>query len=280
MEVVELRFLLMLLGYPPDYRIPLANVRPTEKLSERNRACRQLCDRGLIDISDEVLRFKTSPAGKALLNLDSAQLPVSDVERLALNEGLHETVTPGQALKGVPSEERQAILSSLTDRGLIQAETRIKDVWLTDAGQLFLQYECQPQGNPTISLNLLANYLAFLRRAYAQSMNQDGIPSTQSLRWKKSTKPTDTDILKMIQALDHELGTDNYLPIFHVRHSLQPPLSRDELDQALYRLQRNDEIDLSSLQEAIAYEAEQVDAGIPQDIGGPLFFITLLNNST
>lgn len=276
MEVVELRFLLIMLGNPPDYRVPLSNIRPAEKLSERNRACRQLRDRGLIDASDDVLRFKTTPAGKALLGLDAAQLPVSDMELLALKAGSQGTVTPGQALKGMANENRQAILTSLANRGLIQAEMRIQDVWLTEAGRLFLQYECNPQGNPTISLNLLSNYLGFMRRAYAQSIEQNGHHPIQSLRWKKSTKPTDDEVLQMIQLLDHELGTENYLPIFHLRYSFQPPLTRDELDQALYRLQRNDMIDLSSLQEAIAYTPEQLDAGIPQDIGGPLFFITCL----
>ncbi|MEL6321843.1 MAG: hypothetical protein AAFQ57_14530, partial [Cyanobacteria bacterium J06626_14] len=61
--------------------------------------------------------------------------------------------------------------------------------------------------------------------------------------------------------------------------SLQPPLTRDELDQALYRLQRNDMIELSSLQESAAYSSEQVDSGLKQDIGGPLFFITFLETS-
>ncbi|MEM9449365.1 MAG: hypothetical protein AAGA75_12630 [Cyanobacteria bacterium P01_E01_bin.6] len=278
MEVVELRFLLMMLGYPPDYRVALSNIRPAEKLSERNRACRQLVDRRLIDCSTEVMRFKTTPAGKALLKLDAARLPVSDVERLILKAGLAETVTPGQALKGVHDNERQSMLSSLAERGFIQTETRIQDVWLTTSGQLFLQYECVPQGNPTISLNLLSNYLGFLRRAYAQSLDSDSLSIAQTLRWKKSTKPHDDEIHQMIRAIDHELGTNNYLPIFHVRSSLQPPLTRDELDQALYRLQRNDVIDLSSLQEAVTYSSEQIEAGIPQDIGGPLFFITLLEN--
>ncbi|MEM7770426.1 MAG: hypothetical protein AAF327_07940 [Cyanobacteria bacterium P01_A01_bin.37] len=278
MEVVELRFLLMMLGYPPDYRVALSNIRPAEKLSERNRACRQLVDRRLIDCSTEVMRFKTTPAGKALLRLDAARLPVSDVERLILKAGLAETVTPGQALKGVHDNERQSMLSSLAERGFIQTETRIQDVWLTTSGQLFLQYECVPQGNPTISLNLLSNYLGFLRRAYAQSLDSDSLSIAQTLRWKKSTKPHDDEIHQMIRAIDHELGTNNYLPIFHVRSSLQPPLTRDELDQALYRLQRNDVIDLSSLQEAVTYSSEQIEAGIPQDIGGPLFFITLLEN--
>lgn len=76
--------------------------------------------------------------------------------------------------------------------------------------------------------------------------------------------------MQIIRDLDRQLGTDNYLPIFHLRQKFQPPLSREQLDQLLYRLQRNDRIDLSSLQEVSAYTPEQIDAGIPQDIGGPL----------
>jgi hypothetical protein len=276
MEVVELKFLLMLLGYPPDYRVALSNIRPTEKLSERNRACRQLIARGLIDCSTEILRFKASSAGKALIKHDSAKLPISDEELLVINAGLHETVTPGQALKGVSDHERQTLLKSLTDRGLIQSETRIQDVWLTPSGQLFLQYECEPQGNSTISLNLLSNYLGFLRRAFATSTDMNTPSTLQTLRWKTSAKPTDDDIVQMIRKLDHEIGTSNYLPIFYLRQSVQPPLMRDELDQVLYRLQRHDVIELSSLQETAAYSPEQIEAGIKQDIGGALFFITLL----
>ena len=90
---------------------------------------------------------------------------------------------------------------------------------------------------------------------------------------KPSDKPNDEGVLKTIRDLDRELGTENYLPIFHLRQKLQPPLSRHELDSALYRLEEQDLIELSSLQEAIHYTSEQIDAGIPQEIGGPLFFI-------
>ena len=86
-------------------------------------------------------------------------------------------------------------------------------------------------------------------------------------------KPTDSEILAMIKDLDHKLGTDNYLPIFHLREKLQPSLSRTEVDRALYRLEKSDQIELSSLQEVRCYTLEQIEAGIPQNIGGRLFFI-------
>jgi hypothetical protein len=86
---------------------------------------------------------------------------------------------------------------------------------------------------------------------------------------------SDEEILQLIEKLDRELGTDNYLPIFHLREKLQPPFSRDELDKALYRLQASDRIDLSSLLDPAPYTPEQIDAGILQKVGGSLFFITV-----
>jgi hypothetical protein len=79
--------------------------------------------------------------------------------------------------------------------------------------------------------------------------------------------------LQIIQNLDQELGTGNYLPIFHLRQKLQPPLSREDLEEALYRLEGNDQIELSALVEASRYSKEQINAGIKQRTGSPLFFI-------
>ncbi|NEP40021.1 MAG: hypothetical protein F6K35_12565 [Okeania sp. SIO2H7] len=87
-----------------------------------------------------------------------------------------------------------------------------------------------------------------------------------------TTAPTDDEILEVIKTLDYEHGTDNYLPIYLYRGAL-PTLTRKEQDNALYHLAASDRIELSTLQEVRAYTPEQVDAGIPQDIGGRLFFI-------
>lgn len=84
---------------------------------------------------------------------------------------------------------------------------------------------------------------------------------------------SDEDILATIYQLDQELGTDNYLPIFHLREKLQGSMSRSELDQALYRLQKNQKIKLKSLEEVLYYSPEYFEAAIPQDQGWALFFI-------
>ena len=87
-----------------------------------------------------------------------------------------------------------------------------------------------------------------------------------------SVSVSDDDILQTIAALDEEHLTDNYLPIYLYRQAF-PQLTREQQDQTLYRLCADSRIDLSTLQEVRSYTPEQIKAGIPQDIGGPLFFI-------
>jgi predicted transcriptional regulator len=85
--------------------------------------------------------------------------------------------------------------------------------------------------------------------------------------------PSDEDILQLIYQLDRELGTENYLPIFHVREQLKDLFSREELDQVLYRLQAKQQIQLKSLEEVIHYSPEYFEAAIPQEQAWSLFFI-------
>jgi len=108
---------------------------------------------------------------------------------------------------------------------------------------------------------MLADYLDLMRSCLSGKTTQK--------------KPTDVEILNKIKELDLEYNTDNYLPIFHLRNEFQPPLSRAELDGALYRLQAEDKIDLSTLAEVDAYTPAEINAGIPQIVGGSLFFITV-----
>ena len=319
MEVVELKFLLALLAYPPDYHTALSELRPTESRSDRNRACRQLRDRNLIGCSDEIIQFKTSASGNALIKLVSAssksassnakpaaksskaakakkkgqaaqkkmakgktvkskaassanELSVTRDELKALNAGTNGFITPGKAMKGVNPQKRQKILQELDTRGLIQSETQIKDVWLTPQGREFLIKDCHPDGNHTVSFNFLRNCMDFFRGELKRGPAVTG--TDPSIQWTQSTKPDEADVLAMILTLDEATNSQNYLPLFHLRQALQPPLSQDELDQILYQLQRQDKIELGSLQDAIAYTPDQIKAGIPQDIGGPLFFVS------
>lgn len=301
MDLLELKFLLELLGFP-DYRAPIAKIKPNPKTNaaERDNLCRSLRDRELVGFNFEVTLFSIAPPGKSLLKLDTSGLPIAPQELAVLEACSDSAITPAQT--GLPASERQAIVKGLAERGLIKAEkTQITEVWLTQRGQEYLLWEYNPSGSaPILSLDLLTNYLRFMRKSVRERLSGKSGDATATRESPAQTpaKPqgeppldrekegvvqetaaaslTDADILKAIRDLDRELGTDNYLPIYHLRQKLQPPLAREELDRALYRLQRNDKIELSSLQEAIAYTPEQIETGISQDVGGPLFFIIAL----
>ncbi|BAZ80698.1 transcription factor RcaD [Sphaerospermopsis kisseleviana CS-549] len=282
MDTNQLKFVLKLLGCP-NYRAGLSSSVFDAFKKDKNKICRDLKALELVDYSQEIATVKIKDAGQALLKLDSSQLPISDKELKVLEKigKSSKKIAPSEIkVSGLKSDERETILNVLNGRGLIEIEIKMKrvkaEVWLTPRGIEYLRDEfITNQGNkPTISLDLLGNYIRFLRKNLRHSEPVASVVSiSENSEIETISKPSDQQVLETIKKLDYELGTENYLPIFHLREKLQPPLSRDELDQALYRLQRNDLIDLSSLQEVSAYTPEQIDAGIPQNIGGQLFFI-------
>ena len=281
MDTIELKFVLKLLGCP-NYRSSLS-ASGFKSFKGKEKLCRDLGDYELVDFSREVASVKILPAGRALLKMSTEQLPITDkelkvLEKIGKSSG--KTAPSKLTVSSVKASEREAILETLSERGLIEVEKRLKktkaEVWLTERGQDYLRDEYTAKGtNPVISLDLLTNYLRFLRKFPHVQMDVHQEPLQKPTAVAPKSKLSDEEILQTIRHLDKELGTENYLPIFHLRQKLQPPLSREQLDQALYSLQRNNKIELSSLQEAIAYTPEQIDAGIPQDVGGALFFITV-----
>lgn len=278
MDVKELKFLLKLLGYP-DYRTSIANAQPNPKTkaSERDRIGRQLIERGLVDCTEEIKKLAIAPPGKSLLQADPATLPISEQELKVLKATAKGSISPGQTK--VAADQRQAVIQSLATRGFIKIiDKKFKEVWLTDRGKEFLRDEFESNSNSTIPIKMLTDYLRFLRKVKLpeKAALPQTSPAPETAVPVPTKKPSDEDILQLIRALDQELATDNYLPIFHLRQKLQPPLSRKELDQALYRLEGDEKIELSSLVDTNPYSDEQINAGIHQDIGCPLFFITYL----
>lgn len=267
---LELKFLLHLLMFP-DYRAPSAQIRPTAKTiaKERDRLCRNLRQKGLLDLEETVARFGLTAAGRTVLSLDRSILPITPDERLVLQSCRETLITPGQVQSKVPKDQRQRLIQTLAQRGLLKiAHQHIGDVWLTAAGKTFLREDCAPQGDtPVLSWTLMSSYVQFLRRSQA-TLGQAASISEDTL--------TPEALLETILTLDAALNTENYLPIYYLREQLQPPLSRQELDQQLYQLQRDDRIDLSTLQDVTQYRKHEVLAGIPQDIGGPLFFVSVV----
>jgi predicted transcriptional regulator len=279
METKELKFILKLLGCP-NYRTGLSSSIFDSFKSEKNKICRDLGELEYVDYSREIATVKILPPGQALLKLDSAQLPIDDkelkvLEKIGKSSG---KIAPSEIkVSSLKSDERDAILKTLSERGLIAIEIKMKrlkaEVWLTERGIEVLRDEYNPEGKANIDFNLLGNYVRFLRKNLRFKSEQVSTPDHVESYSDITSNISDEEILETIKKLDRELGTENYLPIFHLRQKLQPPLLRDDLDQALYRLQKSDKIDFSTLQESSAYTPEQIDAGIPQNIGGQLFFI-------
>ena len=277
MDTKELKFLLRLLGCE-NYRSSLSKIKPNDKTTavERDRICQNLQLRELVACSYEITKLKIAPAGKNLLEIDTAKLPITVQELKVLRACQKEKISPGKT--GIPTKERQEIIQNLVDRGLIDIDKKIKEVWISERGLEYLRDEYTDKGYQSIlSLDMLTNYLRFLRKSLRGKPEQGATlsPTTGESDVITIINLTDEDILQTIQKLDHELGTENYLPIFHVRQKLQPPLSRDELDKALYRLEEAERIELSTLADPDDYIPEQVDAGISQISGGSLFFITV-----
>ncbi|MGD2180528.1 hypothetical protein [Lusitaniella coriacea] len=269
MEVIELKFLLKLLGNE-GYKAPIGKLSPNAKTLARDRdnIGRGLKTREIVDFKEEILQFAIAPTGTAVLEIAAEQSLLTAQELKVLRACAQGTATPGKT--GVPAEERQAVIQNLRERGFIEAKkTQIKEVWLTERGKEVLAKEYDPVGggNLFLSKKMLGNYLHFLRKYFSSERAGESSPTNMT------EKPRDEEVLQLIIELDKELGTNNYLPIFHLRKKLQPPLSRDELDNALYRLEQQDKIELSSLAEVRNYSEEQLQEGIPQPIGGPLFFI-------
>ncbi|MBD2017176.1 hypothetical protein H6F96_24815 [Microcoleus sp. FACHB-53] len=273
METIELKFILKLLGFE-DYRAPLSKIElnSTPSEVEREEICRKLCERGLLVCSYKISKFKIAPPGKFLLKQDSDELPLTKQERKVLRASVKGRITPKET--GIPVEEQQVVIQSLADRGLIEVKPKhkkIKEVGLTERGQEYLQYEYNPSESCSVlSPELLSNYVQFLRKSF-----QEISPSSM-----KTQIVNDEKILLTIQELEHQLVPDTGVPICHLREKLYPLLSREELDESLYRLERLEKIELSELQAANAYafSSEQIDAGIVQEMGAPLFFVTLKSN--
>lgn len=291
MEVRELQFLLKLAALP-GYKGKISELKPTSrtKIADTEKICLQLGDRALVDCQEQVTKFKLSSVGKALLELNLEELPLTTTELTILKACSQDIITP-QKTKVTPVVRRNKIINSLIERGLITAvNTKIIQVWLTDKGKKHLLKEYTPQGkNPVLSLSLLNNYLCLFRQNnFLFTVNVPILTNTDSKLLKQKTyEPTnnysskssenksisDEQVWQTILDLDRQLNTNNYLPIFYLREKLQPPLSREELDLVLYRLQRKNKLELSSIVNSAKYTREQLKAGIPQNVGGCLFFL-------
>jgi len=271
METIELELLLKLLEFEA-YRAPLSEIKLDTKISETEleEICSNLCDRGLLSCSYQISKFKIASPGKFLLKQDSDNLPLTEEELKVLQASAKNKITPEET--ELPEQQQQKVIQSLAERGLIQVKAKhreIKEVWLTERAKENLQYEYDPRGTGSvIHADLLSNYLNFLRNSF-----QHCLPLSST----RIQTVSDDKILLTIVELERQLATDNRLPMFHLRDKLHPFVSREELDDALSRLEANGKIEMDTLpaKNACIYTAQQIDAGIMKANGAPLFFIRL-----
>lgn len=271
METLELEFLLKLLEFEA-YRAPRSEIKLDTKISETKleEICSNLCDRGFVACSYEIRKFKIAESGKFLLEQDSDHLPLTEEELMVLQASAKNKITPEET--ELPDQQQQIVIQGLADRGLIEVKAKhrkIKEVWLTERAKEYLQYEYEPRGTDSvIHANLLSNYLNFLRNSF-----QHCLPLSST----RIQTVSDDKILLTIVELERQLASDNRLPIFHLRDKLHPFLSREELDDALSRLEASGKIEMDALpaKNACVYTAQQIDAGILKGSGAPFFFIRL-----
>jgi hypothetical protein len=182
MDTNELKFLLKLLGCT-DYRSSYS-ADIFKSFDGKEKICLSLSERELIDYSREIGTVEILPPGQALLQLDPKEVPITDKERRVLEKisVAAAKISPGK-ITSPKASARDEILKTLSDRGLIEVETRIKkleaEVWITERGIEYLRDEYVPEGNAIITLDLVGNYLNFLRKSL-QSKSEP-IPATSSV---------------------------------------------------------------------------------------------------
>lgn len=116
-----------------------------------------------------------------------------------------------------------------------------------------------------------------LKQLFTTTQETGEFPPSDELENRDTFSPPvkPFEVLEAISTLDQQHNTNNYLPIYKLRARFSY-LSREELDQILYQLEKEDKIEMGTLAEVRFYTPEQIGAGIPQPIGGCLFYITVL----
>lgn len=275
MDTIEQKFILKLLEFK-EYKAPLFKIQLNPEISDTEQVeiCHKLCERGFLVCSYKIKKFKMAPPGKFLLKQNPDKLLLTKQERKVLKASAKHRIKPKEV--DIPASECQKVIQSLANRGLIDVKPKhkkIQEVWLTERGKEYLQYEYDPSEICSVlSPALLTNYLQFLRQSF-----QEFSPSLSRVMQAVS----DEKIFLTIQELERQLDTDNRLPIFHLREKLHPLLSKEELDEALERLERSGRIELSALQQANAgaFTSKQMGEGIVQEFGTPLFFVRLISDT-
>lgn len=253
MELDSIRFLLKLDNLNAQ-RSKLATSFKEFKTTQRDRICLELASYGLIEFSSDVDTLTITPAGTELLKLDLSAQPLSPQEiKLITVVAKKPNCKPSSisfSLHGqkISAAERNQIVDKMIDQGFLNAtyvpKKKGAEVWLTPKGREGLQQ--------------LAKFLTDWSSSSSNSV------------------PTVDQVFQTITAFRNQTEIPNYLPLYALREHY-PNLEREQLDQMLYSLAQAGQIELIALSENHRYNLQQIQAGIPQPTGGPLFFIEIVD---
>ncbi|MGI0482794.1 hypothetical protein ACN4EE_18660 [Geminocystis sp. CENA526] len=275
MEIQHLKILLKLLGQN-NYQGKIGDIKPNTKtkIEETQKFCYKLWDSKLIHIQEKNITIKINNNGKKVLtNKENRnQLEINILKKC------EKTKIKISEINITPASKRDLLIDKLVRENLIDiVDKKIIHGELTEAGKQYLaeEYLAEGLGNVSLPKALLNNYLTFIRNYF-----MDKISSTKTITStveEENINPpkliTPDDILQTIIRLDRTVNTDNYLPIFHLRNEYKSVLSKDELNSMIFTLQKENKISLSRLVDASQYTEEEYDAGIPQSIGYPIFYL-------
>ena len=271
MEVIEIKFLLKLLSWD-KHRTSISKIRlgTSIKASVRNQVFRRLFERLLIQFTEKIAKIRITASGKTALNKNAEQLTQLQLKVLLAcqKKGIPPSGTGVSAAQG-----RQTLISELAHLGLITTSTKIDEVWLTAPGKEYLAILYKPTGGGNINLSkkMLADYLEFLRGYFSTTQSEEQV-TPPAAELADDNNIDDNVILRAIVDLDKQYKSDNNKQSFVFVIDSHPYLEINLTKQAI-RLQKSDKIDFSTLAEIEAYTSEELEAGIPQLVGGSLFYI-------
>ncbi|MEM6451395.1 MAG: hypothetical protein AAF703_13900 [Cyanobacteria bacterium P01_D01_bin.105] len=139
LEIIEVKFLLKILEFD-RHRAFLSEIKPNSRtsLAKRDRICRTLAEKGLVEYDTEISRFTLSAPGRMLLTLHTTSLPVTPDE-LKLLRSCKGAMTFEKLGSCVPKEGRSQLINGLVNRKLLKVtQQSIQEVRLTEKGKAFL----------------------------------------------------------------------------------------------------------------------------------------------
>ncbi len=283
MSLFDVKLLLRLIAFA-EYcaKITAKQLKPADKspAAEVRRSAQKLNREGLLELSNKITHIEITEAGKAARQAETIPLPKEEKAVLA---ACHKGPISGNKKEvkalGPDANDR---LRRMASQGLLKLTEAIDQVWLSPSGSRFLLSELGSEhiGKSQIPAALLGNYANFIRDFFTSSSGQPAKSLTSPPAANAAEPSFDLDqLLKIIQNLRYAQGEDELVPLFKIREEVAHRASREVIDKMLYSLEQGEYIELVTAQEMGQYTDAEINAGIPQEIGGPIFYARIARSS-